>query len=672
MTYSLFGRTLHKVGVVGSGQIGPDIALFFSKVLAPHGVPVVVNDVIAAALEAGAARTKKKIDKGVETGAFKAEEAQRMAQNITWTADKQALSGCDLVVEAATERLEIKHAIMEELEGILSADAIIASNSSHLEPEVIFAKAKRPERALVIHYFFPAERNLVVEVVPGKKTAPAVADFCMKFYEAIGKVPIRVRSRYGYAVDPIFEGLFQAALLCVEEGVGTTKQVDTVARKALGLGVGPFTAMNLTGGNPITQVGLTHYQTKIMKWFRSPKRLDERVAAKAAWEVPGREERVEVPPELERKIANRLLGAFFGLASEILNSGITNLGDLDMAVETALVIKPPFTLMNEIGVKKALKLVQDYAKANKGFKVAPVLVRQAKKGPWRIPVVFREDQGDVAVVVIKRPRVLNALNLEVYRQLFEEFTAIRKSKKLVGAVLTGFGTKAFVSGADIGMLAAVKGAKEGAATSKKSHEVQNFIEKLGKPVVCALNGLSLGGGSELAYACTARIARKGVRQLFGQPEVKLGIIPGAGGSVRLPRLIDFATAWKILRTGGSISGEEALKLGLILEEVEGDLTARACEVAREIAAGDLQIKPIAQGPIEVPATLPEVEPDGLSRKVDEILRRAILEGAKLPLAKGLANESKLFGEVCGTRDMRIGLENFLKTGLREPARFVHA
>ncbi len=667
MPFTLFGRTIKNVGVIGSGQIGPDIALFFSKVLASSGVPVVVNDVLQAALDKGAERTKKKIEKGVESGAFKPDEAVLMLKNITWTADKQALAGADFVVEAATERPDIKKAIFAEIEKVVAPEAILASNSSHLEPEVIFENAKHPERTLVIHYFFPAERNLVVEVVPGAKTSAATADFCMKFYEAIGKVPIRVKSRYGYAIDPIFEGIVLAAALIVEEGIATTKQVDSIAQKRLGLGIGPFTAMNLTGGNPITQIGLGHYTTSIMKWFRSPASMDEKVAAKAAWETPGRGEKIEWTPEVEDKVARRLMGAYFGLACEVLNSGISNLGDLDMAVETALVVKPPFTSMNEVGIGWSKELVQEYAKANPGFVVAPVLEKQT--GPWKVPFVFRQDQGDVAVVQIKRPKVLNALSLDVYAQLQEQFEEI-KAGPYLGAVLTGFGVKAFVSGADIGMLAGVKGAADGEATSRKSHAVQNFIENLGKPVVCALNGLSLGGGSELAYACAARIARKGQKRLFGQPEVGLGIIPGAGGAVRLPRLIDFATACKILRTAGSISGKDALAWGLILEETEGDLVARAAEIVREIASGKRPVKAIPRGPIE--GTMPEVNIGPLSKKVDEILCRAIMEGAKRPLEAALENESKLFGEVCGTQDMRIGLENFLKTGGKEPPKFVNA
>jgi enoyl-CoA hydratase/carnithine racemase len=188
---------------------------------------------------------------------------------------------------------------------------------------------------------------------------------------------------------------------------------------------------------------------------------------------------------------------------------------------------------------------------------------------------------------------------------------------------------------------------------------------LGKPVVCALNGPALGSGCELAYACSARIAPRGIPSLFSHPEVRLGLIPGAGGTQRLIRLIDAASAWKLLRTGGSIGSAEALRLGLLLEEVDGDLIERAKALARKIQPAPL--------PSTRPhADLPEVDLAGLSRKIDEILRKAILKGAAMPLEKALEFEAECFGEVFATKDCRIGLENYFRTRLREPARFVHA
>lgn len=243
--------------------------------------------------------------------------------------------------------------------------------------------------------------------------------------------------------------------LTVEKGLANVKQVDIIAQKTLGMGVGPFTAHNLASGNPITQHGLSEMHPEIMSWHRSPKILDDQVKAGKPWETAGKGEVVEYSPETYEAVSNRIIGAYFGMACEIVESGITNIGDMEMALDVGLVMTPPFGMMNKIGVQKALELVEAYAKENPGFKVAEILRKQAASGqPWKIPVVFREDKGDVALVKIRRPKVLNALNEEVFEHLREIFINIQKDSKIQGAVLSGFGTRAFVLGADIGMLAA--------------------------------------------------------------------------------------------------------------------------------------------------------------------------------------------------------------------------
>jgi len=669
MAYTLGPRSLNKVGIVGSGQIGPDIALHMTKVLQPAGVPVVVVDVSDDALAAGERKVGKKIDKGVETRAFKPEFAQAMKDNLTFTPDYEQLRGADLVIEAASEDLGIKRKIFAQLEGLVEAGACLASNSSHMEPEVIFGEAKHPQRGCVIHYFFPAERNPMVEIVPGKATDPDLVAWLMKFYEDIGKVPIEVGSRYGYAMDPIFEGLFHAACLCVEEGLGSVKQVDDTVRRTLRQGVGPFTAMNLTGGNPLTFVGLQHYKDKLYPWFAPSKLMEAQMEKGEPWDGVKRGEKVEMPDDARARIAERIQGAYFGIVGEILDAGISNVADLEMGVETALVMAPPFAMMNGAGTKRALELVEAYARDHEGFPVAQCLKDQAGE-PWAIPVVLREDRNGVAVLTIRRPAVLNALNREVFEQIGAHVDAIEADDTVRGAVLTGFGRKAFVSGADIGMLAAVKSPEDGEATSRHSHGVLKKIEDARKPFVCAYNGLAFGGGNELAMACHARIARKGLKILAGQPEPNLGIIGGAGATQRLPRLIPFEKAWEILRTGRPISGAEALELGLIAEEIEGDLVARAVEVANGMAREGFER--IERGPIDPPEGLPEVDLGHLSTAVDQFMQEAILEGARMGLDEGLDFEAKCFGKVCGLEDMRIGMKNFMENGPRSKAEFKHA
>jgi len=672
MAFTMFGRTIRKIGVIGSGNIGPDIALHFSQNLYSYGVPIVVVDILQAALDSGSKKAESKVNKTVEKKIYKKEEGEAIFRNILFTTDYGKLSDADLVIEAAFERSDVKHKIFAQLEETCPKTAIFASNSSHIPPEEIFPNVKDKTRCLVLHYFFPAERNILLEIVPMKETDSALVEYSMKLYEFIGKAPIVVKSRFGFAINPFFEGNFLAGVLMAEKGLGTVKQIDTIIQKTLGMGVGPFTGHNLTGGNPLTQHGLSIYTSIIMPWFRSPKLLDDYVKTGKSWETPARGETVEYSQDVYEAVSSRVMGAFFGIACEIVESGISNIGDVDLGIDVGLVMNPPFQMMNNVGIEKSFELVEAYAKENPGFKVTEMHKKQAASGkPWTIPVVIREDKGDIANVKIRRPKALNALNNNVYEQLRNVFTGIQKDSKIKGAVLTGFGTRAFVSGADIGMLAAQKTPEEGEAGCLKGMAVLGLIENLGKPVVCAMNGLAFGGGNEVAMACTARIAKKGQKVFVAQPEPKLGIIPGNGGTQRLPRLIGIEKAWPILRNANPISSAQAKELGLIQEEVEGDLTEAAMDWVKKILSGKVRVPPIKKDPIPIPSKLPEVDIGPLSRKIDSLLQKAVLEGAKMTLEEGIKFEAKTFGECLLTKDMKIGMENFMKNGPRVNAPFVH-
>ena len=676
LSIQIQGRPVTRIGVIGSGQIGPDIALHFSKVFTPLGAPIVVVDIDDVALEKGRKKLDRKIDKGIEARAFGAEQGQAMKENVLFTGDYDQLKGCDLVVEAATEDKALKGRIFSQVVGLVPDHAVLCSNSSHLEPEVIFAGIESRNRTMVVHYFFPAERNPIVEIVPGADTSSALAHDMMGFYEAIGKIPIMVGSRYGYALDPVFEGMFLASALLAEQGVASSKEIDQVACDVLGYTVGPFTAMNLTGGNPITAVGLDHYNEKIHRWYHTPEILRRAVADETSWDVPGRGEKIEVPEETFQQVRDALLGSFFGIVGEIVDSGISSIEDMDMAVELALDMKAPFRLMNSIGVESALELVQQYSAVHAEFPVPACISKQAKSGhPFQISTVLRQDVDGIAHVLIRRPKQLNALNNCAFDQIEKHFVDIAADDDVVGVVLSGFGIKAFVSGADVPFLAKIESPAMGEATSRGSQKSIQAIEDCPKPVVCALNGLAFGGGNEIAMACNARIARANQRILVGQPEVNLGIIPGAGGTQRLPRWVGVEKAAELMRTGRPVSSAEALAIGLIQQEVVGDpraLRDRAVALIRAHLAGEATLPSIQRGPIETPDSLPEVDLGHLSRSIDAVLQKAIIEGCRLPLRDGIALEARYFGEVCGTQDMRIGVSNFLENGPRTPAKFVHA
>ena len=683
MAFTAAGRALAHVGVIGSGQIGPDIALHFAKTIAPFGGKVTVIDVAQAALDAGRAKFESKVARGEKTGAFKPDEAAAMKAATSWTSDYAAIADADLIVEAATEDVALKGRIFGQIEALVRPTTVLLSNSSHLEPERIFAGLQHRGRAAVAHYFFPAERNPVVEIVPGADTDEATAEWLMHLYEALGKVPVRIGSRYGYAVDPIFEGIFEAAALAVEAGLGTIAEVDFAAREALGLAVGPFTAMNLTGGNPITAHGLDEMHTRINAWYRTPALLRDKLAADGVggqWPVCGRGESAPIEDANRRqRVLDALRGAYLGLAFEIVDAGLCSVDDLELAVSTSLDIIGPCALANRLGVAEALRLCQATAVVQPGFVVPQTLARQAGTGqPFAPSNLVEEDLlldngGVVRLIRVRRPKVLGALDATTYGQLATALDEIAAAEHIVGAVISGYGPKAFISGADIHALRAVGSAAEGRAIAALAQQVALRAETLGKPVVAALNGVAFGGGLELALGCTARIGATIRGPLCGLPEVNLGILPAGGGTQRLARMIGVQRAAALIRTGGALSATEALAAGVVSHLAPPDrLISIAVAMVAHLAAGRMHVPAMPIEPIA--EALPELEPCDIghrSQAVDAIVVDAITGGALRSLHDGLAHELDCFERICALQDMKIGIETFVTQGPRARAAFVH-
>ncbi len=248
-----------------------------------------------------------------------------------------------------------------------------------------------------------------------------------------------------------------------------------------------------------------------------------------------------------------------------------------------------------------------------------------------------ESRPPLAIVTLNRPEVLNALNSATFADLDAAFSALGEDPAIRVILLAGAGSRAFAAGADIGELAATPN-EEGRAFSLRGQQVLRQIETLGKPVIACIQGFALGGGCELAMACTLRIAADNAH--LGQPEVKLGIIPGYGGTQRLPRLVGRGAALRLLLTGDIIDAQEALRIGLVNEVVPAaELMPRAEALGRAIAA---------QAPLAIREVLQVVD-----------------EGVNLPLDLALLHESNHFAHLCATADMREGVRAFLEK--RPPA-----
>jgi enoyl-CoA hydratase len=244
-------------------------------------------------------------------------------------------------------------------------------------------------------------------------------------------------------------------------------------------------------------------------------------------------------------------------------------------------------------------------------------------------------EARVATVTLNRPKVLNALNATMLSELDELFAELALDDTVRVVLLHGAGGKAFAAGADISELAQADAAT-GELLAGSTQRVFRRIETMGKPVIACIDGFALGGGCELAMACTLRLASDAAR--LGQPEIKLGLIPGYGGTQRLPRLVGQGTALKMLLTGAMVDAAEALRTGLVDEVVPGDSEAGLMTRAREIATLIAAMPPLA-----VAATI-----------------EAVGRGADLPLDQALALEASIFGRLCGTEDKREGTRAFLE------------
>ncbi len=252
--------------------------------------------------------------------------------------------------------------------------------------------------------------------------------------------------------------------------------------------------------------------------------------------------------------------------------------------------------------------------------------------------ILLEKKNSIAYVTVNRPKVLNALNMATMEELRAAFTEIKSDALLRVAILTGAGEKAFVAGADIGELAKLD-AVSGKEYTHRGQAVLDLIENLGKPVIACINGFALGGGCELAMACTMRLASDNAK--LGQPEVKLGIIPGYGGTQRLPRLVGKGLAMQMVLAGETITAAEAHRIGLVNEvTLSAELIPRAEAIAGKI---------IANAPLAV-----------------QYAMEAVNKGMAMTWAEGLFLEGALFGVCCATSDKKEGTTAFLE---KRPAAF---
>ncbi len=668
-----------RAGVVGAGNMGSGIA----QKCAAEGFDVTLVDVDAGAAQRGHERIHQLLKEGVERKIFPAARAEEIAGRVHPSGDLGALADAEIVVEAVFEDLSVKRDLFARLDGVVSPEAILATNTSSFLVEDVASATQHPGRVVGLHYFYHPAKNRLVEVIAGRDTTKSAFDRAWLFAETTGKTPIRSADSPGFVVNRYFVPWANEAVRLLEEGVADLPTIEAAAKEAFRIGMGPFELMNVTGV-PIALHAATTLGERLGPFYAPSAKLADQVAQKKLWTLGG-----EPDPSRFAEIRERMLGATFLIAAMIVAEGVATKEDVDIGARVGLRwAEGPFELMNRVGVREAARLAEDVARRWKGMRVPSLLTAQADAGtPFAFELVQLAVDDGIAEITLNRPDALNALNESVVAQLEARFDEAERRPDVKTIVLRGAG-KAFVAGADVKFFVKKMGSGDVESIRKFTHRAQALFRRIDestKLVICRLDGLSLGGGSELALSADVILATE--KGTLGFPETGIGIYPGLGGTQRTTRRVGVPLARWLVLTGTIVDAATAHAIGLIDEIVPIEsMSARIRELHRAGRAAMAKPSPHLSADLqEIAGYFEGADVDALlagktagaperaareAGKVrwkapvaSRIADRLVKEGANVSLAEGLAMELSHLDEIFATKDAYEGLSSL---GKRRP------
>jgi len=640
------------VAVIGAGTIGPDIAYYLKTAL--PGLQLTLVDLKQEAVDTALARLKGYADKAVARGKMKEAAARAALEGLHGTTDLDAIAGCDWVLEAATEDLALKRRLFADVEQRVAADAVITSNTSSLPAARIFANLARPQRATVTHFFAPAWRNPAVEVIDWPGADPALVGWLRCLFAATGKLPLVTSDAACFMLDRVFDNWCNDAALLLDRA--SAAEIDAVSAEFVH--AGPFFVLNLANGNPIIVETNTLQADEEGEHYRPAPIL----RSVERWRTPAPARPVSVASEVAQPVRERLLGVLWSQATDILDRGIGDAADLDIGCRVALGFKRgPLELMAALGDAECARVLDRYATDRPGMPLPKRALADYR--PVRRHVLVDHVDG-VVVVTLRRPEALNALHDEMTDEVLAVIREHEDDAAVAGFVITGYGTRAFCAGADIGRFPSMLGDAEASVQySRDCSRLLVHLDRAAKPVVAALNGMALGGGFELATRCHAIVAER--HAMLQLPEVTLGIVPGIGALVvpyrRWPQAAPVLHG--MLTRAERLRAPQAHELGIVDELADGfdDLIARAVARVHALAGA---VPRIPDGAVALPP-LPAADAqtaDGraLSPTIVALIESAVREAAAAAtLADALETGYRAFGAAACAAAAREGIEAFL-------------
>jgi enoyl-CoA hydratase / 3-hydroxyacyl-CoA dehydrogenase len=657
-----------KAAVVGAGTMGGEIA----QAIASADIPVVLKDIeqkfVDHGLEKAREVTKGQLDRLVSKEKLTQEQADARLEEalglITGTTDYDDFGDVDFVIEAAPERMEIKQSVFGELDAVTPGRAILASNTSSLSITEMGDATLRPDKVIGFHLFYPASVMPLVEIVEGEESSEETVQAAINFAQTIRKQPITCAEVPGFVVNRILNSAVGEVWRAQEEQGLSIAKIDEAITNANVAPMGPFVLGDLLGLDTILHVaehlneayGDSFYVHQGMKKLVAEGKLGAKTGGSGFYEDGQPQLEGDAEPDGEALAELMSLKAVVE-ACLLLEEGVCTAREIDLGMmagagmDPRRGIFPPFMGADLKGLDEIYeKLEQADAEHGERFAAPRLLKRlvaqgrlgqKSGQGFYAYPQPAEGDQTetvklelreDVAIAWLANPP-MNAISPHVIKDLRTVWDRVQETDGVGAMLICSSIPVVFSAGADIKAFTSMDEA-DGRELIDGGHELLRELGQSKVSTVAVVNSIAFGGGCELAMACDFRIAADSA--IFGQPEIKLGIIPGFGGTQRLPRLVGPGKALEMNLIGDAVTAHEALQHGLATRVVpDHELFETALAWARKLA--------------------------GQAALAVEAVKRASDDP---DLDEGIAQEKEGFAKAFQTEDAREGISAFL--GKRSP------
>jgi len=605
-----------KAAVVGAGTMGGQIA----QTLAAAGIPVMLKDVKQELVDHGLTEarnvTQGQIGKLVKKGKITEEQAaaqvDEVVRRITGTTSYAGFGDVDFVIEAVPEKMEIKQAVFAELDAVTPGHAILSTNTSSLSITEIGDATLRPHKVCGFHYFYPASVMPLIEIVQGDETSSETMQAAFNLAQTIKKQPITCAEVPGFVVNRILNSGISEVWRAQEEQGLSIKSIDDAIGAQNVVPMGPFFLIDLLGLDTVHHVaeyleesyGDRFYVHQGMAKLVSEGKLGAKTGGSGFYS--GGEPQIEGSGEANgEELAEMLTLKSLVEACLVLEEGVATHRDIDMGMMAGAGLDPrrgllpPFMRADVMGLDVALEKLEAMEEKHGDRFAPPVILRRlaaqgrlgtkSGQGFYAYPqfdeeqpgeVVKLETRGNVAIAWLANGQV-NSISPAVIADLGKVWEKLKSDGTVRAVVVASSSPVVFSAGADIKAFTQMD-ETTGAALITDAHALLRDLGQGRVATIAAVNGLAFGGGCELAMACDVRIAAESA--VFGQPEIKLGIIPGFGGTQRLPRLVGENKALEMNLVGDSLGAEEAFEFGLVNRiVVDHELLDTALAWARKLA-----------------------------------------------------------------------------------------